>query len=219
MQKQEKSKKPLLILSMMVLLIGLLTFSCYKDYGMEVKDYDLVTAFYDKTADFTTFQTFMMPDSILHLVKEGEKDNISRKFDSMVLAQVNVNMQTMGYTELEAPSESNTPDIIVVVAVTTTDNYFLYGGYPYWPPYYPYYPGGGWYYPWYPVYGVSSYSTGTVLVSLADANQYDPDREAYKAVWIGAVNGLLDDTDANISNRLTTGINEMFRISPYLGAE
>lgn len=211
-----KRKGPFMLMLLMVLLIGLLTFSCYKDYGMETKDYDLVSAFYDNTADFTAFKTFMMPDSIHHIVEEGKDDEISRKFDRMILDQISVNMRTLGYTEIEEPSENNKPDIVMVVMVTTTDNYYTY---PVWPPYYPYYPGGGWYYPWYPAYGVSSYSTGTVLTSMVDLEQYDPEEESYLGVWIGAVNGLLGDSDANISNRLTTAINEMFRISPYLGAE
>ena len=204
---------------LMVLLIGLLTFSCYKDYGMETKDFDLVAAFYDNTADFTTYATYMMPDSIYHIIEEGGTDNISRKFVQVVLAQINANMQALGYREIDAPSENNQPDLTVVVMVTTQDNYYAYGNYPSYPPYYPWYPGWGWYYPWYPAYGVADFSTGTVLLTLVDTEQFVADENATKAVWAGAANGLLDDSDSNIANRLTTAINEAFRISPYLGAE
>ena len=107
----------------------------------------------------------------------------------------------------------------MVVMVTTQDNYYAYGNYPSYPPYYPWYPGWGWYYPWYPADGVGDFSTGTVLLTLVDTEQFVADENATKAVWAGAANGLLDDSDSNIANRLTTAINEAFRISPYLGAE
>jgi hypothetical protein len=221
MLKRGKSVK--LFILTMFLLIGLLPLSCYKDYGMETKDYDLVAAFYDKTTDFAAYQTYMIPDSIHHIVEEGKEDRISRKFDPMILDQIDVNMRTLGYTKIERPSENAKPDILMVVAATSKEHYDAWVIYP-WYPYYPWYPGWGtyppgWYYPWYPVYGVSGYSTGSVLMSMVDTDQYDAEKQAYKAVWAGAVNGLLDDTESNISKRLTTAINEAFRISPYLGTE
>ena len=52
---------------------------------------------------------------------------------------------------------------------------------------------------------------------MIDPEKVDPETEKLKGLWIGSVNGLLDDSESNIRNRLNTAINEAFRISPYLG--
>ncbi len=210
------------LLALTLFIAGLLTTSCYKDYGMETKDYDIVAAFYDKEADFSAYKTYFMPDTVLHIVKEGEEDNITRKFDRQMLDQVDVNMETLGYQKIETPSEDVKPDLFMVILATTTEHSYIWYDYPWYPgyPIYPGYPGyPGWWYPWYPVWGTSSYSTGTVVIAMVDAEQSDPDKEKYKAVWSGAINGLLGDSEANIRHRLTSAINEAFTLSPYLGAE
>ena len=214
-------KTPALFLLVMILLVGgLLTMSCYKDYGMSTEDYDLIAAFYDKDTDFTKIKTYILADSIEHIVEEGKEDDITRKFDEQILEQIDVNMKALGYTKIEQPSESQKPDVLIPVLATSQTNRYVWG----WFPSYPWYPGWGpyppgWWYPWYPSYGVSSYRSGTVLWAMVDPDEIDPETDRLTGVWVASVDGLLDDSDSNIRKRLTTSINEAFRISPYLVKE
>ena len=130
MKLQQHKKAPLLLVLALTLIIGgLLTTSCYKDYGMSTKDFDLVAAYYDTDTDFTKIKTYFMADSVDHIVEEGEEDDITRKFDAQILAQIDVNMQTLGYKKIEEPSEHQTPDVFMYVAVTSQENHYMRGYY------------------------------------------------------------------------------------------
>ena len=207
-------------------ILGLLTTSCYKDYGMSIEDYDLVAAFYDKDTDFSMLTSYAMPDTVLHIVGEDDEDDIDRTFDKQVLEQIDLNLQTLGYKKLtlEDIATGDTPDVVMLVAVNSAENTVWYPGYPgypgwgYWPGwgYYPGYgPGWGWYYP--PYWSASSYTTGSLILTMIDPENSNIDAKELKIVWAAGVNGLLDDNDANIRKRLTYSISEAFRISPYLG--
>ena len=78
--------------------------------------------------------------------------------------------------------------------------YWWYGGYyPYWG-----------YYP--PVY-YSSYTTGTLLMTLIDPDMLETSGNPVKQ-WSGAINGILTGTyDAS---RVNAAIDKAFTISPYL---
>ena len=52
---------------------------------------------------------------------------------------------------------------------------------------------------------------------MGDFESFDPDAEdPKKAYWMGAQNGVLNDTSANLERRFSNGINQMFEQSPYL---
>jgi hypothetical protein len=79
--------------------------------------------------------------------------------------------------------------------------YWWYGGYyPYW----------GW---GYPPMSYSSYTTGTLLMTLMDPDVLETSGNPVKQ-WSGAINGLLTGTyDAS---RVNAAIDKAFTISPYL---
>jgi len=199
---------------------------CYRDYGMSIEDFDLVTAFYDNETDFSAIASYALPDTVFHIVSEEEdEDDINRAYDPHILQQINVNMQTLGYEKrtLEDMVNGRRPDVVLLVAVTSTKNSVWYPGYPgypgwgYWPGwgYYPGGPGGGWYFP--PYWSSTSYTTGSLLIVMLDPDETDFEEEEIKAVWTGGVNGLLNEKSEDIRRRLTYSITEVFRISPYLG--
>jgi hypothetical protein len=77
-----------------------------------------------------------------------------------------------------------------------------YGGYGGW---------YGWYYP--PYYTVSSYTTGSLIITMSDPN-IESAIDRTPTIWIGAMNGLL--TGGSDVNRAVAGINQAFNQSPYL---
>ncbi len=202
------SQKYWILLTLISLTSALFMWSCYPDSGLtSAGDYDLIITQYDPEQDFSEFQTYTMPDSILHIVPEGEEDEISRAYDEKILAEISKNMQNLNYVEADSG------DIVLIVFATTT-TYEGYTWYPGW--------GGGWWgYPWYPYYpGYAvpySFDTGTVLIEFFDADDYDPDDDTIPARWMAAINGLLGDTKSNIEYRLTRNIDQCFNQSPYLG--
>jgi hypothetical protein len=196
--------------------ILILVFSgCYSDYGMSSADYDLVATLYDPDFDFSAVQTYTMPDTIIHIVGEGEESKLSRKYDSFILKEIALQME---YRQIErVPVDqvdpNNPPDVVIALRATSSDYYQAYSsyywGYPGW--------GWGWYYPWYGGTTVYSYSTGTLFIDMIDVGQLDIDNEEYPSVWYASINGLLGDTDVSARNRLSSSIDQAFIQSPYIG--
>jgi hypothetical protein len=79
---------------------------------------------------YQDFQTFVVPDTVIHIVEDGVTDEISRDYDKFILEQVKSNMLKLGYLE-ETDPETNTPDISITVSVTTSEH-IVYNWYPYW---------------------------------------------------------------------------------------
>jgi len=65
--------------------------------------------------------------------------------------------------------------------------------------------------------GVSyAYTTGTLIVDMADPNKPNEENKTYPNYWRGVVNGVLDDTESSKVRRFTDSINQLFIQSPYL---
>lgn len=183
--------------------------ACYSDYGMTTSDYDVVTTLFDPNFDFTKAKTYTMPDTILHIVEEGEESDLSRKYDSFILEQVASHMNLRGFTRIADPT-ATVPDVVIIIRATSTEHYNAYNSY-FWGGYY------GWYYPWYGGTTVYTYSTGTVLIDMLDVENFDIENEIYPTAWIAGINGLLGDTSTGTKTRLSTSIGQAFVQSPYIG--
>lgn len=64
--------------------------------------------------------------------------------------------------------------------------------------------------------GCSSFSTGSLYVTLSDPNNVNDISEEIPVVWTGILNGFLLGSDAGMVNRLESNISQMFAQSPYL---
>lgn len=127
-----------------------------------------VTSDYDKTVDFTKYKTF----SFYHLKTSGQ---VSQLNADRIANAIKKEMIAKGYVE-----SSDNPDILVnsvvvveeKVAVTTSTNYYGYGGY--------YRPYGYWGYPSGASTDVSTYEykDGTMIIDIVDA-------KTEKLVWEG----------------------------------
>jgi hypothetical protein len=200
----------------LVLLAALTFAACYNDYGLTYSDYDVVVTLYDKETDFGAFKTFFMPDSVFILGDSTSK--ITGEFDEMILTTVASSFEARGYVRVTDTLAVTPPDFLVQIAKATSTTITVYGG-GYWGGWYPWYGWGyGWgYYPYYPT-TVSSYSQGSVLVTLIDPARTDTTAKLIGTVWFGGANGLLGDATASGRQRIYNSLNQMFIQSPYLGS-
>ncbi len=217
-------------------LIGVLALAlatgCYPDKIDYVEEYDVAATLYDEAADFGSYTTFTVIDTIIHMTEDGKDDpNLGRDHDEFIVDLVRQNMRDLGYTEIENPDSLTRPDLILFCEALSNENFSYYywgywGWYPGWGWWYPYsvdsqsyyYPGWGypWYpsYPWYPGY-VTSYTTGTLMIEMADSEKFDPEDRTLGFVWTGLADGLLVKSN-NTQSRLEKQINQMFEQSTYL---
>jgi len=197
----------------LVLLAAVIFISCYPGDELTISETDTVVTLFDKNADFSADNTYAMPDSVLHIVGEGERDDISRAYDADILIDIATQMAALGYTRVSNPA---TADVHVLPAVNVRDytGYAYYGGWwSYWYGYYP--PYWGWY-PYYPGYGVSyDYSIGTLFILMIDPSQPVVDDKVPPPIWIAGINGLVDKSTN--AKRIENGIKQAFAQSKYLG--
>ncbi|NOX19434.1 MAG: DUF4136 domain-containing protein [Chlorobi bacterium] len=212
MSFKNRLNKKMIYLFVLFFGLAIVVNSCYTDYGLTTSDYDVVLTRYDKEADFGSFRTYALPDTVFHIVGD-EEDEISRQFDALMLQKVASNMASRGFTRIDNPDSSNIPDAVVTISVTTTD----YTGVSYYPPYWGY-PGWGWYYPPYypPYWGTTySYSTGTIFIDFGDVDNV-ADSSLVTVEWNATINGLLSSNASSTRARIEDSINQAFTQSPYL---
>lgn len=197
-----------------VALLALSLFiSCYPGDELTVSETDTVVTLFDKTVDFADFDTYAMPDTVIHLVDDGDDDDVSRAYDDEILDNIADNMAALGFTRVVDPAAA---DAHILIAATVRDyvGYAYYGWYwDYWYGGYP--PAWGWY-PWYPSGGVAySYSIGTILVTMTDPDRTDSSGERVPPIWSAGLNGLADK--GTNAQRIERGIDQAFAQSRYLG--
>ena len=193
------------------LLLALAMWSCYPGGPENIADTDLVFTYYNPEADFGSVRTFFMPNHVF--VREGSEET-EDSFDDLILSDVARNLTALGYVRVTDP-QNNTPDSVVIVSKVRT-KYTWVGwvpGYPWYPGWG--YPGWGWWGPWYPV--GNSYSTGTVFIEFARAEDIDVPEQQVNASWSGVINGLLGTNASATASRITAAVDQAFKQSPYLG--
>ena len=179
--------------------------SCYPDKPVYYSDLDVVFTNYEEEYDFLSKGTFAIPEKIVKItgnLTEGEEpEYVKEPYNAEILLLIESNMNAMGWTKAEDPESA---DLALLPAVWT--NTTVYYWYDYWCWYYYYYCGWG-----YSYQAVSSYTTGTLVMSLVAAGDdyIDP-----SGVWVAACNGLL--SGSYDLNRVKTAINQAFEQSPYL---
>ncbi|MBC5622435.1 MULTISPECIES: DUF4136 domain-containing protein [Butyricimonas] len=217
--------KRLLFLSCIGLFAQFLV-SCYPGGADTVKEMDVAITNYDKSADFTKYTTFSLPDTIVYFVAQGETPN--HTYDPQILQLVKDNFTQLGYTYIDPQSESDEqPSFIVTVSAFSNVNYYY--GNDYWYNYWGWYPGWDWIwgptwgpgwgpsYPWYPV-AVYSYRSGSIVIDMIAADQTAPTSANKKipVLWSGVADGLLQGSAQSILDRMESTIDQCFVQSPYL---
>jgi hypothetical protein len=195
---------------------------CYPgSTDLDDEDYDVVITVHDDEVDFSTYRTYALPDTVIHIEESDDNDVIElpRDFDDLIVDVAAANMDALGYVR-EFDPEANGVDLILLAsAVGTESTEWFYGGwwgYWGWYPGYPpgWGPGWGWGVP--PGYiGGVRIEQGSVVLTLIDPTLADEDEETVPVVWAGAMRGLLSGGGAE--SRITESLNQAFDQSPYLG--
>lgn len=206
-----------LLIFLLAGLFAQLVVSCYPEGADNVEDYDVAMTNYDKGADFSTFTTYSMPDSIVYFSND-KNATIDHRYDSIILQTVQDNFTSLGYQEVETPDVNNMPSFVVMVSGFSNVNYsyFVDNWYNNWNWYWSgWWPGWGYdpYYPWYPV-GVYSYQTGSIVVEMVSTTPRSDNK--MNILWTGIADGLLQGSSKSIKYRITKEINQCFTQSPYL---
>ena len=209
-----------------ILILGLLPAltACYPyESNNSASDYDIAITQFDRQANFypvqpSTQPTYFMPKKV-DIVPPNQANpiTIDPTLETAILAQVAANMAALKYTRIDptidiTPPYTPPPNFIVTVSATTSTYY----GYTYW---------GGWwgygcycYGGYYPYMQPYSFTTGTILINMADASKVPPPPPGATLtpmIWGCAINGLINS--GNATARVTDQINQCFAQSPYLG--
>jgi hypothetical protein len=200
---KKRTLSGLLVIGMTIILWG-----CYPQGPDYYSDYDIVYTNYDNTFIFAGNGTYAMPDQIVKITDDlangGTPTFVSNTYAIPMLNSIKVNMTALGYTLV---TDTATADFFLMpsaIEVTNISYYYDYWGY--------YWGSWGYYYP-YPV--TYSYKTGSLLMNLVDRNDLSPD-DKRRIVWTGIINGLLEGTTSDFTNRMNNSINQAFTQSQYL---
>lgn len=210
--------------SFILLVTGLLALSavsCYPEGADNVEDYDVAITNYDKGADFKSFTTFSIPDTIVYFANDKDAGKLSHEFDDKIIDLVAQNFKEMGYTQIADPTpatpEAERPSFIVTVSAFSNVNYayFVDNWYNNWNWYWGSWWGGPFspYYPWYPV-SVYAYQSGSLIIEMVSTAARTDDK--VNVIWTGIADGLLQGSNESILNRLEKQIDQCFTQSPYL---
>ena len=198
---------------MLTVSLALFMSSCYPEGADTVEDYDVAITNYDKGADFSSFSTFAIPDTIVYFAND-KNAKLDHQFDEQIIQVVTDNFIKRGYTKVENPE---TASFIVTVSAFSNVNYSYYidNWYNNWNWYWGWWPGGAFnpYYPWYPV-SVYAYQSGSVVIDMISTTARSDNK--VNVIWSGIADGLLQGTQQSIINRVNTQLNQCFIQSPYL---
>ncbi len=190
-------------------------WGCYPG-TVSVSELDTVLTIYDEKEDFSRFQTFHLPDTIIAIGDENGESNDA--YDAQMLEKIRNNIIALGY---ESVDDISVADLVFTVEKSNSE--LLVGwnpcpgcwcGYWCWYPGWPWYGGG--YNPYYPGGGVVySYPIGTLFISMFDTGT-DMGMNVVSP-WDAAINGLISGSDQQIITRIDRAIDQSFEQSPYLG--
>ena len=200
--------------------------ACYPGGPESIDQLSLVVTLFDNQGDFQQFRTYVMPDSVIHVVGDNDTMTISRAFDDSILVWVERNMTNYNWVRLPDTGAPETPDVALLVYATVSDNWIGFVSYPWWPgwgwyPGWGYWPpccgpGWGWGYPCCgSVQGVN-YQTGTVGIGMFNPADVDTVNKVLPNLWGGALNGVLTDDASRVEQGLKNGIDQAYAQSPYL---
>lgn len=211
------------------LAVVVLFGACYPDQYRGYNDYDVVLTNYDETADFSSYVTFHLPDTIIDVY-----DSTDRKIDPLtpaqqrdILEEIRKNFLEFGWVEIDTLDSNNVADVVITTSTIRSKvsvyyqlwwpSWGYWGGWGYYPGYGGccYYPG----YPYYPTYGGTykeDYSVGSVQIDMIDPFAKLTDEEEVPVVWTANVFGLLSSNTTSNQTRYAENIALAFDQSPYI---
>jgi hypothetical protein len=180
---------------------------CYPNQPEYLEEYDVVYTNYQPDFNFSNNYTYSLPDGVLKIDDRAVGDNpefIDPLLGNAILTNIRQNLDAQGWQEVNSNA-----DVVVLPSAFDTDFLFYYDpGYWCW-----YYPCWGYWYPGYTPGYLSGYSSGTVLIQMTYPSGVV--NNEVPVIWIGAFNGLLEGSDANLVNRINNNLNQAFSHPPF----
>ncbi|WP_431211899.1 DUF4136 domain-containing protein [Puia sp. P3] len=146
---------------------------------------------YDTTANFSSYSTFSIADSVAVIQDNQFAGRQKNGFDSLAINAVTQLMQQRGYQKV---GTKDSPHLAIDVSriYNTSTGVFSYGDYwdyygGYWDPYYWGYPGYGYYDPF--AVGVYTIQSGALEIDLLDLKNAAANGNKLKAIWTGMARG------------------------------
>ena len=207
--------KKILFISALVLLAA----ACQKEpYPQDGDNEYLVYTSPAKDADFSSFTTFDIADSLL-VIGQSAKPEYSQSNNALALIQAfRTNMEKLGY--IYTPSNPDADLGIQLTYMIKTERFVQYYDDPYWWLDYPGYwsPGiwGDWYGFYYPRPMVYSYSTNALVADMVDLSAEQGDGKSLEVIWSVYIGGPAGPSAAYDVQRMKASIDQAFAQSPYL---
>jgi len=212
-----------------VVVVAVVMVSCYPNGPESEEDFDVVATFYEQNADFTTFSSFAIVDTIAIVkIKGSENLDLDREYEEDFLNEISENMIARGYTK-EANPDQNKPDLGILVAAAATTEYDPYTSQPwysYWsewiafdnPDLVDLEVTWGMDFSWYSGSVVYSYDVGSFLVAIVDFKSVESGTtvDDLTVLWLGTMNAIATGNNRTMADRVLKGIDQMFAQSPYL---
>jgi hypothetical protein len=199
--------------SKILLITTLILSACYPSAYQYGDEADIVITKHDTAFDFTTLNTFALPDEVVKItgnVLEGDNiEFVDHDYADVILESIRNNMTDAGWVEVD---EEGDPDVIILPSALRTTEVYWYYDYGYWDWYYPY-DSWGWYYP-YPI-ASSGYSTGSLFIQMTYPDGITA-ADNVPVLWTAIGNGLLDGDTAAAQERISNTIDQAFTQSAYL---
>ena len=191
-----------------IIALGMLVLtSCtkYPPSSDRVTDDLAVYTQVDVSANFNDYSTFSINPTVTY-IDGKDTTTVNNANTTALLNRLSADMKKQGFTEVAVTANPNLGFQVTVLKNTTTTVY-----YPYYPPYwgYPYY---GYGYPYYPTY-ISSYSSGSVVIDLADFKNPEPGNR-FMVVWNAFIRGLI--TNTHTQNDVLNCVDQAFTQTPSL---
>ncbi|WP_212006244.1 DUF4136 domain-containing protein [Chitinophaga sp. HK235] len=198
-------KRTMYLLSAVAVVMAMLSFSsCRKDPLKDMTDEEsrIYITNHDAKADFTSYSTFSIVDSVVVLSRNSDAAKKAlTTYDKQLIASVTAAMKQRGYTLVD---KSAKPDL--GINLTRIDNSYTsiswnpgwWGGPGYWDAGYWGYPGGGWFWPsYYNVFQVNEKQTAIDLFDLKNA-QNDKFNVIWNSLWRGSGVWNTNNVDAMV---------------------
>jgi hypothetical protein len=168
--------------SFLIISAALWLTSCTKDPISDLSDLDsqVFVTNYDKSANFKSFKTFSIADSVT-VIQDNRSGTALTSLDRDLLTRIITNMQNLGYTYVAA---NKNPDV-GLTAARITNTYLNVASTPYssyWGGYY-----GGYY--GYPSYYTYETSESYWAVSMLDLKNAKPATENLNVIWDAQIRG------------------------------
>lgn len=198
-------------------VLAILSFtSCKKDplNNLSNDESRIYVTNYDTTANFASYKTFSVNDSV-DVIQDNQFLGKERTgFDTAVISSISQLMQQRGY---QLVSRETSPDLAFNVAkvINTSTGIFSYSDYwdyygSYYDPYYWGYPGYGYYSPY--AVGVYTIASGGLEIDLLDLKNAASHGNKLTVIWTGLARGEQVFNTANAPAE----VSSLFSQSTYL---